>query len=87
MAYLLSLLPADSSERDPLQILCYYQNHTPRLQMIRASDQLDVCFKKLIYPDEGVLFLISQQAYLDVHSTILGVSRIFRIDCKELCLR
>ena len=87
MTYLLSLLPPDTAERDPLQMLCYYCNQTPRLQMIRASNTAEVCFEKLIYPDEGVIFLMSQQSYLDVHSTVLGVSRSYRLDCKELCLR
>jgi hypothetical protein len=54
--------------------------------MIRAANEADVCFEKLIYPDEGVIFLSDQQSYLDVHSTVFGVSRSYRLDCKDLSL-
>lgn len=50
------------------QILCYYINSTPTLQVVRLVDSSDRPFERLVFPGQRLLFEAQHETPCEIYS-------------------
>lgn len=54
------------------QMLCYYLNHTHKMQLVRVVDSDDYSEEKLVFPHQRILFAGIKEGRLEVYSEHKG---------------
>ncbi|ASC69649.1 Cobalamin biosynthesis protein GTP-binding protein [Halomicronema hongdechloris C2206] len=50
------------------QVLCCYQNHSSKIQVIRIADIPDQYFERVVFPGQRLMFEAIPEARLEVHT-------------------
>ncbi len=67
------------------KILCYYTNSSPKMQLIRVTQSLNLNSEKIVFPQERVLFEAIAQGQLEVYNTSVSDSKcVQKISCQNL---
>ncbi len=69
-------------------ILCYYVNSTHQIQLARITNLPNVCFEKLVFPQQRLMFEALPEAILEIHTGLVPNTILsHKISCNHLRVR
>jgi hypothetical protein len=80
MVQSLSSLSAKWSDR----ILCYYENVTEQIQLVRIANIPGWLFERVVFPHQRLLFEALPDALFEVHGCTPAMTVLDRIPCLRL---
>jgi hypothetical protein len=57
-----------AENRNTSPILCYYQNATPKLQIVKIRNNPDFHFERVLFPQQRLFFEASPEAQLEIYT-------------------
>jgi hypothetical protein len=75
-------IPTSSFSSD--RMLCYYQNSSDRLQILRLTNVSRAKFEGIVFPSERILFEADPDATLEIHNAAASSQHI---PCQQLSVK